>query len=237
MLVRAADSDIGSTRMSSLSSNGWCWWSFQSALLTVLCDSACSAFPAACVGLASNAANRYAPLCEMERFWTGKRVFGATLLLVAALLIAACASDEGSHTTATTYVAPPPRQVISVVSVPSTYDVKRRPEAKPPNADPTEPLLQLYLPRANERYRVGDVVVVDFSVSNAKLKGNGGDFRIRYFVDDDDARWLDDPTPFGLTGWIPGKHTLRMELIGPDGWPYRNGDQNIVTREINITSN
>jgi hypothetical protein len=47
-------------------------------------------------------------------------------------------------------------------------------------------------------------------------------------------KWIDRWEEIVLTGWIPGKHTIRLELVGPDGWPYRNGDYNIVTREITV---
>jgi len=67
---------------------------------------------------------------------------------------------------------------------------------------------------------------------NAKLKAEGGEFRVRYIVDDDEMKWLDTAGSFWLAGWTPGKHTLRFELIGPDGWPYKNGDGAIITREI-----
>ncbi len=59
---------------------------------------------------------------------------------------------------------------------------------------------------------------------------------MRYMVDDDDMQWLDRWEDVALTGWLPGKHTLRVELIGPDGWPVRNGDFNIETQEIVINS-
>jgi hypothetical protein len=36
---------------------------------------------------------------------------------------------------------------------------------------------------------------------------------------------------------MKGKHTVRLELIGPDGWPFRNGDANIITREISVVKN
>ena len=98
--------------------------------------------------------------------------------------------------------------------------------------DPKKPLLVFDL--STTTFRVGDVVPINFAVRNAKLRGEGGEFRIRYFIDDDDARWTDRTEPFGLSGWVPGKHTIRLELIGPDGWPYRNGNQNIVTREITV---
>jgi hypothetical protein len=48
---------------------------------------------------------------------------------------------------------------------------------------------------------------------------------------------LDNADSFWLAGWIPGKHTIRIELIGPNGWPYKNGNANIVTKEITITEN
>ena len=75
-------------------------------------------------------------------------------------------------------------------------------------------------------------VTIDFSLANAKLKGDGGEYRVRYIVDDDEMKWIDRWEQIVLTGWIAGKHTIRLELIGPDGWPYRNGDYNIETREL-----
>jgi hypothetical protein len=100
-------------------------------------------------------------------------------------------------------------------------------------ADLNKPLLVFNLPNG-KTFSEGDEVVIDFSLANAKLKGDGGDFRVRYFVDDDDMKWIDRWEQVALSGWIPGKHTIRLELVGPDGWPYRNGDYNIVTREITI---
>jgi hypothetical protein len=67
------------------------------------------------------------------------------------------------------------------------------------------------------------------------LKGDGGDYRVRYIVDDGEMQWIDKWEQVVLTGWTPGSHTIRLELVGPDGWPYRNGKQNVVTRELTIT--
>jgi hypothetical protein len=97
-----------------------------------------------------------------------------------------------------------------------------------------KPLLIFNLPNG-KTFREGEEVVIDFSLANAKLKGDGGDYRVRYIVDDEDMKWIDRWEQVVLTGWIPGKHTIRVELIGPDGWPYRNGDYNIVTRELTVT--
>ena len=77
-------------------------------------------------------------------------------------------------------------------------------------------------------------MVIDFSLANAKLKGDGGDYRVRYIVDDEEMQWIDAHEELALTGWTLGKHTIRIELIGPDGWPYHNGDYNVVTRELTV---
>jgi hypothetical protein len=99
--------------------------------------------------------------------------------------------------------------------------------------DTSRPLLVFNLPDG-QTFREGEPVVIDFSLANAKLKGDGGDYRVRYIVDDEEMQWIDAHEELVLTGWTPGKHTIRIELVGPDGWPYRNGDYNIVTRELTV---
>lgn len=156
-------------------------------------------------------------------------LFTGLLILV---VLSACANNDNSHTTVTTFVSPPPHQVLTVVRQPvaPASITKRQPD---PTADPTKPFLVFHLENG-KTFRVGEVVSIEFSVENAKLKGEGGEFRVRYIIDDDDMKWLDDDEPFALSGWTPGKHTVRIELIGPDGWPYKNGNANIVTREITV---
>ena len=146
--------------------------------------------------------------------------------VVALLVSSACSSNgDGSHTTATTFVSPPPRQVLKAEFRPA-----KQVSALPNDLEPKEPLLIFNLPDG-KTFREGEAVVIDFSLANAKLKGDGGDYRVRYIVDDDDMKWIERLEQVVLTGWIMGKHTIRLELIGPDGWPYRN---NIVTREITV---
>ncbi len=101
------------------------------------------------------------------------------------------------------------------------------------NVDPKKPLLIFNIPNG-KTFREGEEVVIDFSLANAKLKGDGGDFRVRYFVDDDEMQWLDRWEQVALSGWSPGKHTIRLELVGPDGWPYRIVDYYIVTGDITV---
>jgi hypothetical protein len=76
-----------------------------------------------------------------------------------------------------------------------------------------------------------DPIMLDFWLVNAKLKGDGGEHRVRYFIDDDDARYIDKWKPIWLSGWIPGKHSVRVELLGADQYPVPNG---ITTQEITV---
>jgi hypothetical protein len=99
------------------------------------------------------------------------------------------------------------------------------------SVDTNKPYLVLYL-EDKKSFRLGEPVPIDFNVTNAKLKGEGGEYRVRYMIDDEEMKWLDSTTPFWLAGWTVGNHTVRVELVGPDGWPYKNGNANIVTREI-----
>jgi hypothetical protein len=154
-----------------------------------------------------------------EMMHTSKRAHLLLPLLVV-IVLSGCSEKDGAHTTAITHVPPPPRQVLKIVSRPSP----RFPEL-------LLPVLNL---AKGSRFRLGEDVPISFLVWNAKLKGDGGEFRIRYIVDDDDMQWRDTAEAFWLSGWLPGKHTIRVELIGPDGWPYKNGNANIVTREISI---
>jgi hypothetical protein len=155
------------------------------------------------------------------------------LMVLFALAPAACAShNDNAHTTATTFVSPPPRQILRVETRPS-QQVPARPDGANKQVDPRKPLLIFNLPNG-KTFREGEALVIDFSLANAKLKGDGGDYRVRYIVDDDEMKWIDTQEQIVLTGWTPGKHTIRLELIGPDGWPYRNGDYNVVTREFTV---
>ena len=154
------------------------------------------------------------------------------VILLATLVCVGCSgNNDDAHTTSTTIVPPPPRQVLRIEIRPATQ-TPAKPDAG--NFDPAKPLLVFNLPNGRT-FRAGEEVTIDFSLANVKLRGDGGEYRVRYGVDDDDMQWIDRWEQVVLTGWLPGKHTIRVELVGPDGWPYRNGDQNVVTREITIT--
>ena len=158
--------------------------------------------------------------------------FKALLWIIALLSLGCSGNDENAHTTATTFVSPPQRQVLRVESR-TAPQVTAKPSDPNLQVDIKKPLLIFNLPNG-KTFREGEEVVIDFSLANAKLKGDGGEYRVRYIVNDDDMKWIDRWEQLALTGWIPGKHTIRVELIGPDGWPYRNGDYNVVTRELTV---
>ena len=159
--------------------------------------------------------------------------FHPWLILALSFGLSACSSNsDASHTTATNYVAPPPHQALTVV--PLTVKTAPQETAIDPTADPTKPLLSFSLVEG-AKFRPGDSVPINFSVRNAKLRNDGGEFRVRYIVDDEEMKWVDKAEPFALAGWVPGEHTIRIELVGPDEWPFRNGDSNIVTRKIIVT--
>ncbi len=77
--------------------------------------------------------------------------------------------------------------------------------------------------------------MIDFWLSNAKLQGDGGQFRVRYSIDGGDPKFLDKWEPIWLSGWINGKHTVKLELVDKDGNPVDNGGYNSTTRDINVT--
>ena len=161
------------------------------------------------------------------------RNFRKAVLLAVVLLFTACGSEnDNEHTTATTVVPPPAQQVLRAETRPSPK-IPAKPDDPKLKVDPSKPLLIFNLPNG-KTFRQGEEVVIDFSLANATLKGDGGEYRVRYIVDDEEMKWIDRWEQVVLTGWLPGKHTIRLELVGPDGWPYRNGDYNVVTHEITV---
>jgi hypothetical protein len=154
------------------------------------------------------------------------------ITLIGLVSFACSGNSDNAHTTATTYVPAPARQVLHVETRVANQ-VAAKPDDPKLKVEAGKPLLVFNLANG-KTFREGEEVVIDFSLANAKLKGDGGEYRVRYIVDDEEMQWIDRWEQIVLTGWTPGKHTIRIELIGPDGWPYRNGDYNVVTRELTV---
>lgn len=106
--------------------------------------------------------------------------------------------------------------------------------SKAGDVDPTKPLLTYSRPKGEYKAEDADPIMIDFWLTNAKLKGDGGEYRVRYIVDDDEARYIDKWDPVWLSGWISGKHTVRIELLDKDGKPVENGGYNTTSRTITV---
>jgi hypothetical protein len=100
--------------------------------------------------------------------------------------------------------------------------------------DATKPLLTYSRPKGEYKDADADPIMIDFWLSGAKLRGDGGEYRVRYIVDDDDAKFIDKWEPIWLSGWINGKHKVRLELLDKDGRPVENGGYNTTSREITV---
>ena len=103
------------------------------------------------------------------------------------------------------------------------------------NVDPAKPLLTYSRPKGEYKDQDADPIMIDFWLSSARLQGDGGQYRVRYSIDGGDAKFLDKWEPIWLSGWINGKHTVKLELVDKDGILVDNGGYNSTTRDINVT--
>jgi hypothetical protein len=103
------------------------------------------------------------------------------------------------------------------------------------NVDLTKPLLTYSRPKGEYKGADADPIMIDFWLLNAKLQGDGGDYRVRYSVDNGETKFLDKWEPIWLSGWISGKHSVKLELVNKDGNVVDNGGYNSTTREITIS--
>lgn len=101
--------------------------------------------------------------------------------------------------------------------------------------DPVKPLLTYSRPKGEYKGEDSDPIMIDFWLSNAKLQGDGGQYRVRYSVDGGDAKFLEKWEPIWLTGWSPGSHSVKLELVDKDGNVVDNGGYNSTTRQITVT--
>ncbi len=114
--------------------------------------------------------------------------------------------------------------------------------------DPTKPLLTYSRPKGEYKGNEADPIMIDFWLANARLEKEGGHngrpdpkymslpfVRIRYSVDGGEAKYIDNLGPIWLSGWTPGKHTIKLELVDEDGSVIDNGGYNSTTREITVT--
>jgi hypothetical protein len=103
------------------------------------------------------------------------------------------------------------------------------------DVDRAKPLLTYSRPKGEYKGADADPIMIDFWLLNAKLQGDGGDYRVRYSIDGGAAKFLDRWEPIWLSGWTNGKHSVKLELIDKDGNVVENGGYNSTTREITIS--
>lgn len=102
------------------------------------------------------------------------------------------------------------------------------------DVDPAKPLLTYSRPKSEYKGEDVDPIMIDFWLNGAKLQGDGGEYRVRYIVDDDEPKFIDKWEPIWLTGWTSGKHTVLLELVDKDSRPVENGGYNSTKREITV---
>lgn len=100
--------------------------------------------------------------------------------------------------------------------------------------DATKPLLTYSRPKGEYKGDDTNAIMIDFWLANGKLSGDGGEYRVRYSVDNGEAKFLDKWEPIWLSGWTAGKHTIKLDLVDKSGYVVDNGGYNSTTREINI---
>jgi len=102
------------------------------------------------------------------------------------------------------------------------------------DVDPKKPLLTYSRPKGEYKGEDSDPIMIDFWLVNAKLQGDGGDYRVRYSVDGGEAKYIDKWEPIWLSGWTAGAHKVKLELVDKSGNAVANGDYNSTTREITV---
>jgi hypothetical protein len=100
--------------------------------------------------------------------------------------------------------------------------------------DKTKPLLTYSRPKGEYKGADADAIMIDFWLANARLAGDGGEYRVRYSVDGGEAKYIDKWQPIWLSGWTGGKHSVKVELVDKNGNLVDNGGYNSTTREITV---
>ena len=96
-----------------------------------------------------------------------------------------------------------------------------------------KPLLTYSRPKGEYRIAENEPIMVDYWLSNAKLKGDGGKHQVRCTIDGQ-VMIFEKWEPVWLTGWTVGKHKVQLELLDEKSQVVENGAYNIVTREFTV---
>lgn len=100
--------------------------------------------------------------------------------------------------------------------------------------DASKPILTYSRPKGEYKGADADAIMIDFWLTNAKLQGDGGEYRVRYSVDGGEQKFLDRWEPIWLAGWSAGAHKVRLELVDKSGNVVDNGGFNATERTITV---
>lgn len=101
--------------------------------------------------------------------------------------------------------------------------------------DATKPLLTYSRPKGEYKEDDTNAIMIDFWLANAKLTGDGGEYRVKYTVDNGEAKFIEKWEPIWLSGWTAGRHVISLELVDKDGKPVDNGGYNTTVRDFMVT--
>ncbi len=103
------------------------------------------------------------------------------------------------------------------------------------NVDFSKPLLTYSRPKGDYKGEDAEAIMLDFWLSNAKLSGDGGEYKVRYSINGGEPQMIEKWTPIWLKGWKEGSNSIKLELVDKDGNLVENGGYNSTTREITVT--
>ncbi|HSI89354.1 MAG TPA: hypothetical protein VK918_09880 [Pyrinomonadaceae bacterium] len=115
-----------------------------------------------------------------------------------------------------------------------TPEGKDMPPSQGGKIDDKLPLLTYSRPKGEYKGADADPIMIDFWLIGGQLTGDGGQYRVRYSVNDGEAKYIDRWAPVWLSGWTAGKHSIKLELVDAGGNVVDNGGYNSTTREITV---
>jgi hypothetical protein len=82
-----------------------------------------------------------------------------------------------------------------------------------PSIDLSRPFLTYNCPEGE--FKAGQPILLDFYLSNTQLSSDG--YKVRLIIDGRDKRILTDWVPYYIYGLKKGSHTIKLELLSPQG--------------------
>lgn len=100
--------------------------------------------------------------------------------------------------------------------------------------DFSKPLLTYSRPKGSYKGSDADAIMIDFWLSNAKLKEDGGDYAVVYTINGGAEQRITKWEPVWLSGWKKGANAVKLWLVDGEGNKVDNGGYNETTREITV---